>query len=85
METLHVHMNGEHIYDISFQKILIPCLYYYPDRELLTERICIITETHVAPLYLEQITGLLEGKCKEVKTIIFEAGEGKQKIWTPLK
>ena len=37
METLHVHMNGEHIYDISFQKILIPCLYYYPDRELLTE------------------------------------------------
>ena len=82
METLHVHMNGEHIYDISFQKDFNSLPVLLSRQGIADRRICIITETHVAPLYLEQITGLLEGKCKEVKTIIFEAGEENKNLDT---
>ena len=82
METLHVHMNGEHIYDISFEKDFNSLPVLLSRQGIADRRICIITETHVAPLYLEQITGLLEGKCKEVKTIIFEAGEENKNLDT---
>ncbi len=38
-------------------------------------RICIVTDSNVAPLYLEEIKTLISGSCTQVETFMFQAGE----------
>lgn len=38
-------------------------------------RICIVTDSNVAPLYLEEIKGLVSESCKQVEVFEFPAGE----------
>ena len=45
-------------------------------------RVCIVTESNVAPLYLDEIRNQLDGKCKELISIIFEAGESQKNLDT---
>jgi 3-dehydroquinate synthase len=68
-------MNGEHIYDISFNRDFHSLPELLSGQGIVDRRVCIITETNVAPLYLEQITQELEGKCKELIHVVFDAGE----------
>lgn len=82
MDTLHVHMNGEHIYDISFQKDFNSLPKLLLGQGIADRRVCIITETNVAPLYLDEIANLLKDKCKELKWIIFNAGEENKNLDT---
>lgn len=75
MDRLSVHLNGTPIYDIvlnqSFQAL--------PEevKKLGTEKkkICIVTDSNVAPLYLEEVKKQLAGTCREVDEFIFPAGE----------
>ncbi len=82
MDTLHVHMNGEHIYDISFQKDFNSLPELLSGQGIADRRVCIVTETNVAPLYLKEITKLLENNCKELKCVIFNAGEENKNLDT---
>ncbi len=82
MDTLHVHMNGEHIYDISFQKNFNSLPELLSGQGIADRRVCIVTETNVAPLYLKEITKLLENNCKELKCVIFNAGEENKNLDT---
>ncbi len=38
-------------------------------------RICVVTDSNVAPLYLEEVQGLAAGCCAQVETYVLEAGE----------
>ena len=38
-------------------------------------RICIVTDSNVAPLYLDHVRSLLSSCCRQVEAFIFEAGE----------
>ena len=40
-------------------------------------RVCVVTDSTVAGLYLEEVKGILAGCCKEVDTFVFPAGEEK--------
>ena len=43
---------------------------------------CIVTESNVAPLYLETIENQLRGKCKEIISVVFDAGEANKNLDT---
>ncbi|MCD7818485.1 MAG: 3-dehydroquinate synthase [Lachnospiraceae bacterium] len=51
---------------------------FVPELEKLNaadRRICLITDTNVAPLYAQKLKDLLEGVCRSVTIYAFEAGE----------
>lgn len=74
-EILTVHMNEEPVYNIvletSFEKL----------EEQVTalgtsgKKLCIVTDSNVAGLYLEEVTARLKKCCREVHSFIFPAGE----------
>lgn len=45
-------------------------------------RCCVISETHVAPLYLKDVSASLEGAGYEVSSLVFEAGERSKNVTT---
>lgn len=74
-KRLTVHMNGKPIYDIlmedSFQ-----CL--KQELEHLgcgKKKLCIVTDSNVAPLYLDEITEIASQCARSVTSYIFPAGE----------
>ena len=50
--------------------------------EIGTRKICIVTDDHVAPLYLEAVTAVLEQVCPQVTSYIFKAGEENKQLST---
>lgn len=81
-KILTVHMNEEPVYDIvlepSFEKL----------KERVTglgtagKKLCIVTDSNVADLYLEEVTQMLKECCKEVHSFIFPAGEENKNLDT---
>ena len=73
--TLPVRREGEICYEIrleqDFEKLAEGAA------ELGTEgrKICIVTDTHVGPLYLETVRERLSGVCSRVTVYTIEAGE----------
>ena len=74
-DRINVCRDGKAIYDIvltqSFDglKEAVSCL---PVKE---HKICIVTDSNVAPLYLEEVRAVLAGCCKAVSVFTFPAGE----------
>ena len=77
-----VHLNEEPIYDIvlteSFDKL---------SKELIAlgsemKKICIVTDTNVASIYLDEIVKLVSGCCRLVTTYIIPAGEENKNLDT---
>lgn len=74
-DRINVCRDGKAIYDIvltqSFDglKEAVSCL---PVKE---HKICIVTDSNVAPLYLEEVRAVLSGCCKAVSVFTFPAGE----------
>ena len=74
-DRINVCRDGKAIYDIvltqSFDglKEAVSCL---PVKE---HKICIVTDSNVAPLYLEEVRAVLAGCCKSVSVFTFPAGE----------
>ena len=46
------------------------------------ERCCVISETNVAPLYLDRVAGSLSAAGYEVSSLVFEAGERSKNVQT---
>ncbi|MBQ5660703.1 MAG: 3-dehydroquinate synthase, partial [Lachnospiraceae bacterium] len=79
---LIVHLNNEPIYDIvlteSFEGL---------SQELMTlgcekKKLCIVTDSNVAPIYLEEIKNLVSRCCRMVTTYIIPAGEENKNLDT---
>lgn len=74
-ELMTVHMNGTPVYDIvlesSFGKLGEEAL----KLGILEKKVCIVTDTNVAALYLDEVTGIFKECCKEVHSFVFPAGE----------
>lgn len=75
MERIPVSQNGNHMYDIvldrSFQGL---------QRELKalgteSRKLCIVTDTNVAPLYLQEILDITAGCCRQADSLVIPAGE----------
>ena len=77
-----VHQNGEPIYDIFFANDFNSLPELLAGQGIADKRVCIVTESNVAPLYLEAIENQLRGKCKEIISVVFEAGEANKNLDT---
>lgn len=77
-----VHLNEKPIYDIilteSFDGLLQEMVALGSEKK----KLCIVTDTNVAPLYLELIKGLLSDCCRDVTTYVFPAGEENKNLDT---
>ena len=80
--ALTVHLNDEPIYDIFFANDFNSLPELLAGQGIADRRVCIVTESNVAPLYLDEIRTQLDGKCKELISIIFEAGESQKNLDT---
>lgn len=80
--ALTVHLNDEPIYDIFFANDFNSLPELLAGQGIADRRVCIVTESNVAPLYLDEIRNQLDGKCKELIFIIFEAGESQKNLDT---
>ena len=81
-DRMTVHKDGEPIYDILLK---------YDFNELASElealgcknkKLCIVTDSNVAPLYLEEITERISPCCTKVTSFVFPAGEKSKNLDT---
>lgn len=82
-ERITVHRDGAAIYDIVIEPALAQ-LGAEVDALGIAKghKICIVTDSHVAPLYLEEVKALLEPICKQVDVFVFPAGEASKNLDT---
>lgn len=84
-KTLTVHQNGKAIYDIVLDTSFDGLKGRVERLQTESRRMCIVTDTTVAGLYLEQVKRILEQCCREVQVFIFPAGEESKNLATVQK
>ena len=77
-----VHLNGEPIYDIILTET-----FDHLEAELIRlgcekKKLCIVTDSNVAPLYLEEITKIAERCSRKVTCYVIPAGEENKNLDT---
>ena len=77
-----VHQNGNPIYDIVMSDSFGSLATEVAKLAVEGRRICIVTDSTVAGLYLEEVRERLAGCCKEVVTFVFPAGEENKNLKT---
>ncbi|MEY8352152.1 3-dehydroquinate synthase [Lachnospiraceae bacterium 54-53] len=70
-----VHMDGAFIYDIVMEKSFHGLKDELEKLELHGRKVCIVTDSNVAPLYLDEVEGIVSGCCKRAEHFVFPAGE----------
>ena len=77
-----VHMDEKPVYDIVLEQDFSSLPKELESFELTTRRICIVTDSHVAPLYLEEVKQLIAPCCRQVVSFVFPAGEDHKNLDT---
>ncbi len=77
-----VHQDGNPIYDIVMSDSFGSLATEVAKLAVEGRRICIVTDSTVAGLYLEEVRKRLAGCCKEVVTFVFPAGEENKNLKT---
>ena len=77
-----VHQDGNPIYDIVMSDSFGSLAPEVAKLAVEGRRICIVTDSTVAGLYLEEVRERLAGCCKEVVTFVFPAGEENKNLKT---
>ena len=72
---LTVHRGGMPIYDIVLSDSFEGLAGEVKQLDVSGRRLCIVTDSVVAPLYLEEVRRILEQCCRKVTAFVFEAGE----------
>ncbi len=74
-QRLTVHRDGEAIYDIVMEPDFGGLAREVEKLGVRERKICLVTDSNVAALYLDQVAELLSGCCRTVVTFVFPAGE----------
>lgn len=74
-ERLTVHRDGKAIYDIVIESSFDHLGEELKALDVNGKKLCIVTDSTVAPLYLEQVRGQLLPQCGQVDAFTFPAGE----------
>lgn len=74
-ERLTVHRDGNAIYDIVIESSFDRLGEEVKELNVEGKKLCIVTDSTVAPLYLEQVRGHLLPRCAQVDAFTFPAGE----------
>lgn len=74
-ERITVHENREPIYDIVLRDSFADLAGELKKLGTEKKKLCIVTDTNVAPLYLDEVKTAIAGCCREVTSFAIEAGE----------
>lgn len=72
---LSIVRENEFAYDICFRSGYDGLSQVIENRKISFHRVCIVSDSHVAPLYLEQLKSALMKCCEKVTAYVFPAGE----------
>lgn len=72
---LNVEYDNQPCYDIVFEKDFSKLLDEMEFLNIETKKIMIVSESNVAPLYLNEVMNILSLKAKKVESFVFESGE----------
>ncbi len=81
-DRMTVHRDGKAIYDIVMERDFGGLGAQAEQLDVKGRRLCIVTDSHVAPLYLEEVKEILSGCCRQVTEFIFPAGEEQKNLAT---
>lgn len=79
-ERLTVHYNNEPIYDIVISNNFDLLSEELNKLNVSKRKLCIVTETTVGPLYVEEIKNILSSLTNTVEIFTFEAGESNKNL-----
>lgn len=74
-KRLSVCRDGKPIYEIVMEHSFAGLSKEIEKLGIKERRICIVTDSNVAPLYLKEVEAILQGCCREVSVFQFPAGE----------
>ena len=77
-----VHMDGKIIYDIVLEDSFDSLAKEISVLGTEKKKICIIADSNVADIYLDEVTRILFGCCREVTSYVFPAGEENKNLKT---
>lgn len=80
MKTIHVSTGKP--YDIYIERGILEQIGSYAKKLSRAQRVCVVSDTNVAPLYLERVRNALTQSGFEVTAHIFEAGEKQKHLGT---
>ena len=80
MKTLEIRENDKKIYDICLDDSYSHLIEKITELGLSGRKVCIITDSHVAPLYLKEIANLCSQIASKVTHFVFEAGESNKNL-----
>ncbi len=75
MDVLTVHRDGKPIYNIEYYDSFTDLSRLIKELGYEDRKICVVSETNVASLYMDAILFSLEGCCKKVTNFVFLEGE----------
>lgn len=81
-QILNVKRDGDFSYPIYFEKDFSRLAESMNGEGFHGSKLCIVTDTHVAPLYLEAVRESLKEVSEEIFTFVFEAGERSKNLNT---
>lgn len=73
--SMTVHKDGQPIYSIVMSQDFGDLAGELEKLGAKERRICIVTDSNVAPLYLKEVQSILESCCRGVSVFVFPAGE----------
>lgn len=77
-----VHLDGAFLYDIVMEMTFEGLEAELKQLNLKERRVCIVTDSNVAPLYLKEVEGIVTSCCRETAHFIFPAGEENKNLDT---
>lgn len=81
-DRIPVHMDGQWIYDIVMEQSFAQLEEELKKFHLEERKICIVTDSNVAPLYLGEVEAIAGRCCKRTEHFIFPAGEEQKNLDT---
>lgn len=82
VNRIPVHMDGKTIYDIVLEDSFDSLAKEISVLGTEKKKICIIADSNVADIYLDEVTKILSGCCREVTSYVFPAGEANKNLKT---
>lgn len=82
MKTLTVHAFGKPVYDILFTDSFEGLTDVLPSLGSQNRKICIVSESHVADIYLPTVKAAISKVCPAVTEFIFPEGEAQKNLST---
>lgn len=82
MKTMTVHDHETPVYDIVFSKDYRDVSAAVKPLNISGRKVCIVTETNVAPHYLTEVETIFSKEASMVTTFVFNAGEAQKNLKT---